>query len=436
MPNVIKCIDQRFAFTNSGISCLALIFNLSNQGTTILSCTQKDAKTDDWLTVFFVQLMPIYGSVFKMSCIELGDMGSILDGCCHRAETPCLPLAISRGTEPVSALRHALLYCCTLYNTIQYLYIYIYLGFRHFQSSTDRVLTLNMNIQVPLFWSTWSRAQGPHSATCVGLAHGRDYSYCSLRASEQKSQKSLAFFSFNCRKYLKTMAHCEGFSNLIPQPVGLNLSLKHSGERILSLYVYTTWKPLCSAECWIFFSQWSKFHFPIFFLLKLKVPIYSVSLYWFSSLCISVQSDVHLCAKRPWPHPCITISYWPVWPILSRPDVRTGLECSKIAFRLREQRAAPVQYRVPACGEALACTRGAGTHCGTRTTRCWIMNDAVLVCTCKVSARAYTSCALRQHAMPVLLTMNYPTSTSTAYCHKPLLPLPFDWNKCTPASQS
>ena len=155
--------------------------------------------------------MPIYGSVFKMSCIELGDMGSILDGCCHRAETPCLPLAISRGTEPVSALRHALLYCCTLYNTIQYLYIYIYLGFRHFQSSTDRVLTLNMNIQVPLFWSTWSRAQGPHSATCVGLAHGRDYSYCSLRASEQKSQKSLAFFSFNCRKYLKTMAHSEGF---------------------------------------------------------------------------------------------------------------------------------------------------------------------------------------------------------------------------------
>ena len=36
MLNVIKCIDQRFAFKNSGISCLALIFNLNNLRTTIL----------------------------------------------------------------------------------------------------------------------------------------------------------------------------------------------------------------------------------------------------------------------------------------------------------------------------------------------------------------------------------------------------------------
>ena len=37
---------------------------------------------------------------------------------------------------------------------------------------TDRVLTLNMNIRLPLFWSTWSPARGPDSATCAGLAHG------------------------------------------------------------------------------------------------------------------------------------------------------------------------------------------------------------------------------------------------------------------------
>ena len=30
MSNAIRCIDQRFAFKNSGISCLALIFNLRN----------------------------------------------------------------------------------------------------------------------------------------------------------------------------------------------------------------------------------------------------------------------------------------------------------------------------------------------------------------------------------------------------------------------
>ena len=30
MSNAITCIQQKFAFKNSGISCLALIFNLSN----------------------------------------------------------------------------------------------------------------------------------------------------------------------------------------------------------------------------------------------------------------------------------------------------------------------------------------------------------------------------------------------------------------------
>ena len=36
MSNAIRCIDQRFAFKNSGISCLALIFNLSIPRTIIL----------------------------------------------------------------------------------------------------------------------------------------------------------------------------------------------------------------------------------------------------------------------------------------------------------------------------------------------------------------------------------------------------------------
>ena len=36
MLNVIRCIDQRFVFKNSGIACLALIFNLSYPRLTIL----------------------------------------------------------------------------------------------------------------------------------------------------------------------------------------------------------------------------------------------------------------------------------------------------------------------------------------------------------------------------------------------------------------
>ena len=68
--------------------------------------------------------------------------------------------------------------------------IFLLLGFRQWRSSTDRILTLNMNIWLPLFWSTWIPALGPDSATCAGLAHGRDYS--GSRASGLKLQKCLA----------------------------------------------------------------------------------------------------------------------------------------------------------------------------------------------------------------------------------------------------
>ena len=36
MSIAIRCVDQRFAFKNSGIACLALIFNLSYPRSTIL----------------------------------------------------------------------------------------------------------------------------------------------------------------------------------------------------------------------------------------------------------------------------------------------------------------------------------------------------------------------------------------------------------------
>ena len=36
MSNPIRCIKQRFAFKNSRISCLALIFKLKNPSTTVL----------------------------------------------------------------------------------------------------------------------------------------------------------------------------------------------------------------------------------------------------------------------------------------------------------------------------------------------------------------------------------------------------------------
>ena len=54
MSNAIKYIDQRFAFKNSGISCLALIFNLSNLRTTIMQAQLQVARYNKTNTVFLV----------------------------------------------------------------------------------------------------------------------------------------------------------------------------------------------------------------------------------------------------------------------------------------------------------------------------------------------------------------------------------------------
>ena len=91
-------------------------------------------------------------------------------------------------------------------------------------SSTDRVLTLNMNIWLPLFWSTWSGAWGQDLAKCAGLAYGCDFSYC--RASEPKSQKVLGHcFSLNCQKCLKNSGPEWGFSTLSPQTAYSNTDI-------------------------------------------------------------------------------------------------------------------------------------------------------------------------------------------------------------------
>ena len=39
--SLLRCINQRFVFKNSGILCLALIFNLSNLKTTIMILQAK-----------------------------------------------------------------------------------------------------------------------------------------------------------------------------------------------------------------------------------------------------------------------------------------------------------------------------------------------------------------------------------------------------------
>ena len=52
MSNAIRCIDQRFAFKNSRISCLALIFNLNNPRTIVLYAKKMVAGGEIQLVIY------------------------------------------------------------------------------------------------------------------------------------------------------------------------------------------------------------------------------------------------------------------------------------------------------------------------------------------------------------------------------------------------
>ena len=99
----------------------------------------------------------------------------------------CSPSAILRATEPGSPSVH---WHERIYIAALSTFLFLFLGFRQWRSRDDRVLILNMNIRLPLFWSTWSRTRGPDSATCAGLVYGLDCSDCT--ASEQSDNKCLA----------------------------------------------------------------------------------------------------------------------------------------------------------------------------------------------------------------------------------------------------
>ena len=80
MSNTIIYVDQRFEVKNSGISCLTLIFNLSNPRMTILLKTNgfKFARYDESCIVFFGSSKRIHGSAVKANSSVLGKMDSIL----------------------------------------------------------------------------------------------------------------------------------------------------------------------------------------------------------------------------------------------------------------------------------------------------------------------------------------------------------------------
>ena len=80
MSSAITCINKRFAVKDSGISCLALIFN---PRTTILHENNwlKVARYDESCSIFFWRLIRTHGLVVMASTSESGDMGTIPIGC-------------------------------------------------------------------------------------------------------------------------------------------------------------------------------------------------------------------------------------------------------------------------------------------------------------------------------------------------------------------
>ena len=197
MPNAIRCIDKMFVFKNSGISSLALIFILSNLQSQNDNLERKKAVPGcDMRRVIFHFFQAIDTNLWLSGQHEALWGGQLGFDSRRILKLYAAPRPFCVSLSP-SVHWHARFYIAALALIFQV----FFLGFRQCRSRAERMLTLNMNIRLALFWSTWCRARGPDSATCApaGLANGRNYSDC--RDSEQKSQKVLGHcFPLNYRE--------------------------------------------------------------------------------------------------------------------------------------------------------------------------------------------------------------------------------------------
>ena len=111
MPNARRYTDKRFPVEDSGISCLALIFNLSNPRTTIQHAKTwfKVARCDQSSTVYFSWLKRTRGSDVALWLRRFAASREIWVRFSPGAEPLYSPLAVLRDTEPVSALTGALI---------------------------------------------------------------------------------------------------------------------------------------------------------------------------------------------------------------------------------------------------------------------------------------------------------------------------------------
>ena len=177
MSNAIRCIDQRFAFKNSGISCLTLIFKLKNPSTTVLYAKNQlqVAKYDESYTVFFELYLRLVAVLQRV-----GRRGFDSWRWLKPFATP-RPFCVALSP---SVHWHSRFYIAAL--SIIFLF-----GFRQCRSRDDRVVNLNMTIRLALFWRTWTRARARTRPHVLAWHMGRDYSDC--RASELTDRQVSGF---------------------------------------------------------------------------------------------------------------------------------------------------------------------------------------------------------------------------------------------------
>ena len=179
-----KVCVQEFSYFVSGL----LIFNLKNPSTTVLYAKKSVAGGEIWRVIYslFRAIDTNHSNQWLSGqhwLQRVGRCGFKSWGVLKRSQAAA-PRTFCVALSPSVHWHTSFSYCCTLYN-------FSFLGFRQWQSRTDRVVNLNTTIWLPLFWRTWTWALARSRPHVLALHMDRDYSNC--RASDMTDHQVSGF---------------------------------------------------------------------------------------------------------------------------------------------------------------------------------------------------------------------------------------------------
>ena len=117
MSNAIRCIDHRFAFKNSGVACLALIFNLSHLRLTILHPKNAVWNSSSNLMIHKIPFFPWnwYEPMAEWLRLVIHSL-EILIQFQHSAEFSAVQRPVCVALSQSVHWHVCFLYCCAPYN--------------------------------------------------------------------------------------------------------------------------------------------------------------------------------------------------------------------------------------------------------------------------------------------------------------------------------